>query len=175
MDIIQEEKIPYAPKNTKIKGKINFKVLKINSFIKTNLDFLNATNTAPINIKKRLKTIKIMKQIPKILFFNNANLGEKKSTLRTKIRLIKKAILPAKKKQELITRFLSLIRGRYLISPISNPNNDKATNNSAAANKVEASPTCSEENNLVLIVQKKNPKPVSITELAINHKVLPYK
>ena len=167
--------MPYAPKDTKIKGNINFDMLKTRSFIKTNLAFLNATNTDAINTKKRLKTTNITNEIPKILYFKNINFGKKMSIFKTKIKLIMQAKMPAKEKQELIISFFLLKLGRYLINEISKPSKDKETNNPAEANKVEANPICSEENNLVLIAQKKNPRPVIVIELAINHRVFPYR
>ena len=109
------------------------------------------------------------------MFFNKANLGEKISIFKTKITLINKATIADNEKQELIIRLFSLALGIYLIRDILNPNIDKATNNSRADNNVEASPTCSEENNLALMIQKKKPKPVSTTELAINHNESLYK
>lgn len=127
MDIIHEEKIPYAPKDTRINRNNIFKILKISTIVKTMLLFLKATNIAPVNTKNRLKTTKTTNNTAKIGFASTVNSGEKMSIFKTKIKLVNTATIPVKEKQVLITIFFFLDKGRYLINDILKPNKDNIT------------------------------------------------
>ena len=175
-DTIQDEKIPYAPRDTNKNGNNSFRILTIRFFTKTNLDCLNAIKAEAIKPEKRSKIINIMKNAPnRKLSFSSINFGNRFSTFKTKIRLNMKAVIPATEKQELIISFLFFSLGRYLINVMSKPRRESVTNKPAEANKVEAIPTCSGENNLVFMAQKKNPRAVIITEFAISHMLLVYR
>ena len=85
------------------------------------------------------------------------------------------AAIADKERHELMIFPLSLLCGTYFRTATLNPSKASDASNSREDNNVDPSPTCSTENSLAFIVQKKKPNSVNMMELAINQTELLYR
>ena len=171
-----EENIPNAPKNTRKNGNINLRRLKILFLTKTNLAFLEAINTASINVKKTYRTAKTIKNTAyNLTSFRNINFGLKRFKPKTKMEEINNASIPDNKKQELTILPFSSDFGKYLINAILKPAKDNIDISSNEEINVVANPTSLTGYNLTTIVQNKKPKPDKTTEFIINQRAFLYR
>tara|TARA_Y100000310_G_C20582102_1_gene763553 strand:+ start:852 stop:1217 length:366 start_codon:yes stop_codon:yes gene_type:complete len=112
--------------------------------------------------------IKAIKAILKIIFLRRKpSSGEIASTNIKKIlaTIIDESITDVK--TVLIFSFLRFEDGRYLISPTFKPRSESPVMTPITLINAVASPISSVEKSLVLIIQKKNPNPVTMMEFSI--------